>query len=210
MATPLWINRGGVLRRGFLKGSDLALLPSSTPPPNPSAGDLWIYPAGSNGEMWMFVYDTTDTSAYKWKFIGGPPVFAHYNYPGGLSIGNSTYTLITGCSLTAARAGDYILTGDAQISTGQAAATEVILALGVNSGVPAAGGAGSGGEGASYFAFPFTTGAAVGANAIHPSGMYRYEAANAGDVFKLFAWAAATGTNTVSMARFHIIPIRVA
>lgn len=183
---------------------------SGGPPANPTDGDIWIASAvDTNGTRWQFQYNAGSSSTYKWEFIGGPPIWTHYDYSGGLSLGNSTYTAITNCQIVVARAGDYIFTGDAQISTGQAAATEVILALGVNASVPAAGGVGSGGEGASYLAFPFTSGAGSGSNAIHPSGMYKYEGANANDQFKLFGWAAATGTNTVSMARFHCIPVRI-
>lgn len=184
---------------------------SGGPPANPTDGDIWIASAvDTNGTRWQFQYNAGSSSTYKWEFIGGPPIWTHYDYSGGLSLGNSTYTAITNLAITVPRAGDYIFTADAQISTGQAAATEVILALSQNSTAgPAAGGVGTGGEGASYFAFPFTSGAGSGSNAIHPSGMYHFQAASANDVFRVLGWAAATGTNTVSMARFHCIPVRI-
>lgn len=205
MSSPLLLNRGGVLRRGFIKGSDLALIPSSTPPDNPSAGDLWIYPTGDNGGMWMFVYDTTETTAYKWKFIGGSPIFTHYDYPGGLHIGNSTMTNVTNLSITTARAGDYIFDASIQVDAGAAGTWEWIAALGRNGSASVY----SGTEGAAYLGFPEFSDS-VGGGIATIAGKYRVEGAAAGDTWQGMAWCSSTGTNICAMGRLTCTPVRVA
>jgi hypothetical protein len=46
------------------------------PPANPVDGDVWVATGvGANASRWQFQYDATwATDAFKWKFIGGPPL----------------------------------------------------------------------------------------------------------------------------------------
>lgn len=47
---------------------------SAGPPGSPSTGDIWIAGAGAAGEIWVFRYNGSSGSPYKWEFIGGSPV----------------------------------------------------------------------------------------------------------------------------------------
>ena len=46
---------------------------SATSPANPVDGQLWFYPAGANGEVWLFRYRAISPSGspYKWEFVSG-------------------------------------------------------------------------------------------------------------------------------------------
>src|SRR5262245_9119425 len=47
----------------------------ATPPASPNDGDLWYLPADTTlGIIWIFRYRAASASAYKWEYIGGPPL----------------------------------------------------------------------------------------------------------------------------------------
>lgn len=79
-------------------------------PSSPTDGQLFSYNADTtNGVKWMFQYRAASASAYKWEFIGGPPLFAEAL--GLESVVSATYAALTtpGPSLTVPIAGDYIV-----------------------------------------------------------------------------------------------------
>lgn len=49
----------------------------SSLPANPTDGQevYWLADA-TNGVMWRFRYNGTSASAYKWEFVGGPPLYS--------------------------------------------------------------------------------------------------------------------------------------
>ena len=77
---------------------------ASTPPASPIDGDVWIY-TGISGQYWKFVYDSSEAT-YKWKFVGGPPVFAEVTGTGTITSGVYTNPP-NGPDITLARAGIY-------------------------------------------------------------------------------------------------------
>lgn len=194
MSTPLNLNQGGVVRRRFLKGSDLGLVPSSTPPTNPAAGDLWLYPI-STGGIWQFVYDTTETSAYKWKFIGGPAWVSVTSTAQNPASG--TWTDLNTATFTA-RAGDYIFTGSCFGAFTTTSSSTVELGIGKN---------GSSVAGIIGQSFPVTT-----AFDWHLSfSNYEIDGFNQGDVISLQGWQNSGGANyQFSIKSFSIIPKRIA
>lgn len=100
MPTPPVVNSGGITRKRFLRGSDMATTPAASPPSRAQAGDLWIY-KGSNF-FWQFMYDPTETT-YKWKFVGGPPLFVDATGTENTS-GSITFT---NPAVTVPRSGEY-------------------------------------------------------------------------------------------------------
>lgn len=90
------------------------------PPAAPSDGDIWVAKnVGANGEWWAFQYDAAWVAdAFKWKFIGGPPVSGEGNL-GGTNWNLLTQIGVTGwwywnngaVILTAVRAGVYLFRG---------------------------------------------------------------------------------------------------
>jgi len=61
-----------------IRGHNLQLNFSISPPANPVDGDLWLFPfddgeAGAGDGYWLFVYDSSE-GTYKWKHVGGPPM----------------------------------------------------------------------------------------------------------------------------------------
>lgn len=84
---------------------------SPTPPGSPVDGQLWFYQPVA-GVTWVFRYNSGSGSAYKWEFVGGPPLL------------NSSATIdsVTGggawiddarVTFTGLRSGDYLVTYDA-------------------------------------------------------------------------------------------------
>lgn len=213
MPSSLWVNTAGVARRRFLKQQDIdpnySLIGSSSfavgPPQNARDGQVWVGTGvGANGENWMFRYNASSASTYKWEFIGGAPVFVHYDYPGVTSIGNSTFTNVPNLSLTTQRAGDYIFDAYVQIGAGDVGFWEYIAALSRNNSVTVYAGT----EGSAYFGYPeMQTSTSVGYATIR--GMYKVEGAAAGDTWQAIAWCNSTGTNNVHMSRMHVVPVRI-
>lgn len=65
----------------------------------------------TNGVEWRFKYNAGSASAYKWEFLGGPPLAA--GQAGSISTSSTTYVDMTsGPTLTVPRAGDYIVQVD--------------------------------------------------------------------------------------------------
>ena len=178
---------------------------SSGPPSSPSTGDIWVGTGVDTlGTRWQFQYNAGSASTYKWEFIGGLPAWTHYDYPGGLSIGLSTYTPITNCSFTIIRAGDYIFTGEAEVNGGTTGSPELIVALSQNSTT----GPVTGGWGTAYFGFPTFTNSASNPT-MKIMGSYRFDGAAVNDIFRLLAWSNGATSNTVAFGRFSMIPARI-
>jgi len=82
---------------------------SSGPPASPADGDIWIaLAAGGAGENWQFRYNAGSASAYKWEYIGGPPVVSYVATEESTTSGGFVEPT-TPQRLTATRAGDYLL-----------------------------------------------------------------------------------------------------
>lgn len=92
------------------------------PPASPRDKDIWIATdVDANGTRWMFQYNATSASPYKWEFIGGAAqgasITANHNTP-NVNVWTDLSTI--GPSVTVARAGDYVVSGTAGITGGPA------------------------------------------------------------------------------------------
>jgi hypothetical protein len=76
------------------------------PPPNPVDGDIWIATGvDANGTRWQFQYNAGSTSALKWEFIGGAPLFGS---SGSMTVtATGAVALTGGPSIAVPRTGDY-------------------------------------------------------------------------------------------------------
>jgi hypothetical protein len=54
----------------IIEGRQISVHRSVNPPAGAVSGDIWITPSPSGG-YWQYMYDSAETTAYKWKFIGG-------------------------------------------------------------------------------------------------------------------------------------------
>lgn len=112
-------NENTVGRKELAKGSVQAVHLSTTlfpvvtalPTVNLADGQIVYYDAG-NGVMWTLRYDADSTSAYKWHFVGGPPLSARVNTDEGIAAGAFGALATAGPSVTAPLAGDYIIRGN--------------------------------------------------------------------------------------------------
>ena len=116
--------------------------------PSDGAEHVLIDNLGNPSYQWRFRYNAGSSSAYKWEFIGGPPL---QGYSGASVVVNTTgtWTNIVSSTFTIPRAGEYILSGDSTVSHPSAGPTCYvgIYAGGVsnvpiysNGGFPSAGG----------------------------------------------------------------------
>lgn len=81
---------------------------SSAPPGSPVDGSLWYFPAdAANGIVWMFRYNASSVSAYKWEFVGGAPLRAVVVTQESTTNPGATTLATLGPSLTVPRSGDY-------------------------------------------------------------------------------------------------------
>jgi hypothetical protein len=93
----------------------------TTPPASPADGDEWILPAdATNGVMWRFRYRAASASAYKWEFIGGPPLYGENPTVGAGTVGSWAPVQP---SLAPARAGDYLASFSLSSATTSGAGT---------------------------------------------------------------------------------------
>lgn len=83
------------------------------------AGDeVYLEVDATNGILWHVVYESTDASAYKWRYLGGPPLAIEVltaESPG--STGAYVDMATVGPSLTIPRLGDYTCTISAYLQT---------------------------------------------------------------------------------------------
>ena len=101
---------------------------SATPPGSPVDGQLWAM-APKTGSVWVFRYNTGSASAYKWEFVGGPPLHAEVAASQNMAANASYIALATaGPSVTLPRAGDYLVSFGAGI-TGNADASHVWMSF---------------------------------------------------------------------------------
>jgi hypothetical protein len=88
-----------------IEGPKLAWHVGTAPPASPSDNMIWIYDGGAF--YWMFVYDSGEPT-YRWKFVGGSPVFAEIDTQQSLATANAWSDLATvGPLVSIARAGVY-------------------------------------------------------------------------------------------------------
>jgi len=102
---------------------------SSGPPASPQDGDIWMATAvDANGTVWQFRYNAGSASAYKWEFIGGPPVVLSATAALQSSASSTYQELDTSLRFTASRAGDYIGSGNVTArSSGTPALFQLVL-----------------------------------------------------------------------------------
>lgn len=107
---------------GFLKtnsGRELV----STLPSSPVDGQEVFYQASgtmaTNGVVWHLRYDASSASAYKWEYVGGPPISAYVATDQTRAIGTGYGALATaGPSVTLPLAGDYYVSLSAYFRNG--------------------------------------------------------------------------------------------
>jgi hypothetical protein len=176
---------------------------SGGPPSNPTDGDIWIATAvDSNGTRWMFQYNAGSSSTYKWEFIGGPPAWSHYDYPGPTVLGSSTFVTAPGTAITLARGGDYWLDGVIEMDTTTASGLVEFIGLFLKSGTNFTN------AGTPYMGYTEIT-AGTGGEAVNIKGVYPGQGATAGDTIAIQGWCNAAGTNNIRFARLGITPIRI-
>jgi hypothetical protein len=91
-------------------------------PASPPDGKEVYYTADATaGVVWHLKYRAASTSAYKWEYVGGPPLAAEV-VPQE-STASTTYALLTtaGPTITPPLAGDYGVTLEAQVQSNTAA-----------------------------------------------------------------------------------------
>lgn len=77
-------------------------------PSSPADGDIFIYDADTtNGVKWQFQYRSASGSAYKWEFMGGPPLTANVDAANAITANGSWNDPTTGINITLPLAGDY-------------------------------------------------------------------------------------------------------
>jgi len=108
-------------------GSGGALSP--TPPATPSDGQLWrMSPAA--GIVWTFRYNAASASAFKWEFVGGPPLLNEITTQESRPSGAYGDLATVGPQLTLARAGDYLIEHGVTMFNGTAGANLAVPVIG--------------------------------------------------------------------------------
>jgi hypothetical protein len=112
---------------------------SATPPATPSDGQLWVYPAAAaSGVNWLFRYNAASASTYKWEFLGGPAIWAYLAADeSSATVGAWTDLTTVGPEIVCARAGDYLVSADANVYTSGVAATALYIGITSGAGSPA-------------------------------------------------------------------------
>jgi hypothetical protein len=189
-----WVDGATPLNRTNMKNieDELALLDSrvapvpppttaSTPPGSPVDGQLWLFPVdAANGVIWQFRFNAGSASAYKWEFVGGPPLYARFD----TSQGFSANTWTAGApQLTIPRNGDFYVSAYAQFGCTNASQLYLGLALGATNpyGIYAPSICGIGGQHSIAFSDQLLTGLTSGvllqhsyfSNAAGTSATYR-------------------------------------
>jgi hypothetical protein len=84
-------------------------------PASPADGQLAILVDSTTNPsyQWKFRYNAGSSSAYKWEFIGGPPLRNNILIAGSIAVAN-TWTDVGGPSICP-RAGDYLVTFQSQV-----------------------------------------------------------------------------------------------
>src|SRR5262245_59591191 len=86
-----------------IPSQQLAITRSAAPPASPVDGQMWQCIAESTLSMitWLFRYNAASASAYKWVFIGGPPLTNFV--PQSESTNNSSFVDLSGPQVTVPR-----------------------------------------------------------------------------------------------------------
>lgn len=95
---------------------------------SPNDGDeVYLIADSTNGVIWHFRYNAGSASAYKWEFIGGPPMYAEVF--AGEATASTAYVALTtpGPSISLARGGDYEITLGAIMSANNAGAATMYM-----------------------------------------------------------------------------------
>lgn len=94
---------------GTIEGRRVNVHKGSSPPGSPQDGDYWLLSqavGGAANTYWLLQYDSAESTAYKWKFIGGGAWWTQsLGVISGTTIGWSFYS--GGLTLTVPRAGYY-------------------------------------------------------------------------------------------------------
>lgn len=85
-------------------------------PASPVDGHIVMYDTGTDGVVWMLRYDAGSASAYKWQFVGGPPLTDGIAQDNGkiAAAAFTRYDFTNPVGITLPLAGDYdtLLTGN--------------------------------------------------------------------------------------------------
>jgi hypothetical protein len=83
----------------------------AAPPGSPVDGQLFDFVAdAANGVVWTLRYRAASASAYKWEFVGGPPLRSEIETSQSTPSGTYVDLATVGPTLTVPRAGDYDVT----------------------------------------------------------------------------------------------------
>lgn len=91
--------------------------------------EAYVEVDSTNGVVWHFHYESTDASASKWRFIGGPPLYAIVGTSESTASGADTDLATVGPSIVIPRLGDYDIDWGAQ-TTGTGAPNALITVYG--------------------------------------------------------------------------------
>jgi hypothetical protein len=101
---------------------------ASGPPASPIDGQIWIATGvGPDSIVWQFRYNAGSSSAYKWEFIGGPPITSSALASVAMAGGWNPYNP----QAPAPRAGIYLIGGSATIANVGASATLTAISAAV-------------------------------------------------------------------------------
>jgi hypothetical protein len=136
-----------MIENGTIKLEDLeaALQQLLTPvgvvsslPGSPVDGQIINYQntaMASAGVVWRFRYRAGSSSAYKWEFIGGPPFRAATGGTGNM-VAASTWSGISGPSITVPLSGDYTVDHSSRLEGGSSASVNFGISLQIGSTFP--------------------------------------------------------------------------
>ncbi len=105
---------------------------TAAPPGSPNNEDEWSMVAdATNGVVWQFKYRSASASAYKWEFVGGPPMFSDVET--GESLASTTFVDLAtvGPAITVPRAGDYLVAYGFQMTGGGAGGAGYMMSLSI-------------------------------------------------------------------------------
>ena len=108
---------------------------SGGPPSSPQDGDIWIATAvDTNGTRWVFQYNASSGSSFKWEFIGGPPL--RTSGDSNAVVTTKTQVGTTGywydgatMSIAVPRAGDYFVRGFGTLDLNGGANGQFVVAI---------------------------------------------------------------------------------
>ena len=116
-----------------LAETDKRVIPtvSATIPSNPINGQLWLYRNASPAYTWMFRYNASSSSAYKWEFIGGAHASSHDTTSQTITLGTGYVGAPTSSAILYLPFTGTYMTGHEMSGTISAAGCQMVMSLGL-------------------------------------------------------------------------------